>query len=115
MEIPGAAPRGGGGGGWGEGLETEGSPCVVEAVRVGEADVATRRAILGVSRLHPHDGFGDAGLGTSSDGEAAHAAGGPGEGGSVDANVGGLREPTRRREMATGLGSSPGPTSLTSS
>ena len=87
MEIPGAAPRGGGGGGVGEGLETEGSPCVVEAVRVGEADVAARRAILGVSRLHPHDGFGDAGLGTSSDGEAARAARGAGKGGGVDANV----------------------------
>ena len=47
VEIPGATPRGGEG--REGGLETESSPSVVEAVRVGQADVAARRAVLGVS------------------------------------------------------------------
>ncbi len=57
--------------------ELEGAPRIVEAVWVGEADVAAGGQVLGVAapRLHPHDGRGDAGL--SGHSEAAHAAGGP--------------------------------------
>jgi hypothetical protein len=65
--------------------EFEGAPRVVEAVWVGEADVAAGGPVLGVAALHPHDGLGDAGLGGHR--EAAHAAGGPCEGGRADANV----------------------------
>lgn len=64
--------------------EAEGAPGVVETVGVGEAYVAARRAVLGVARLHPQDVFGDARLG--SDGETAHAAADPREGGRVDPN-----------------------------
>ena len=53
-------------------LEAEGPPCVVEAVRVGQADVAASSAVLRVARLHPEDVLGHAGF--DSRGEAAHAA-----------------------------------------
>ena len=52
--------------------EAEGTPSVVQAVGVGEADVAAGGAVLRVAGLHPEDVLGDAGLNGS--GEATHAA-----------------------------------------
>jgi len=69
----------------GAGSEFEGAPGVVEAVGVGEANIAAGRSELGVPGLHPHDLLGNAGLG--GDGEAAHAAADARESGSMDANV----------------------------
>ena len=65
--------------------EVEGAPVVVEAVRVGETDIAPCRAVLSVAGLHPHNVLWYAGLG--GDGEAAHAAADARESGSMDANV----------------------------
>jgi hypothetical protein len=68
-----AAPR--------RGLEAEGTPGVVETVRVGEPHVAAGGAVLGVDGLHPEDVFGDTNL--SINGEAPHAAADAGEGRAV--------------------------------
>ncbi len=62
--------------------EAEGTPSIVEAVRVGQANVAAGRAVLCVPRLHPEDVLRDTGLG--GDGEPAHAAAEAGERGGVD-------------------------------
>jgi hypothetical protein len=56
------------------GLEAEGTPGVVQAIRVCEADVAACGAVLGVTRLHPEDVRRYAGL--SGNSEAAHASAG---------------------------------------
>ena len=75
--------KGGGGGCWnGRGSEAEGPPGVVEAIRVGKADVAAGRPVLGVAGLHPHYVFRDAGL--RGDREASHAAADAREGGGVN-------------------------------
>ena len=60
-----------------EGSEAESAPGVVQAVRVGEADVAAGCTVLGVAGLHPEDALWYASLG--SDGEAPHAAADAGE------------------------------------
>ena len=53
-------------------LEPEGTPRVVEAVRVSEADIVQGSAVLGVAGLHPEDVLWDPAL--DGDGKAAHAA-----------------------------------------
>ncbi len=63
-------------------LEAEGTPGVVEAVGVREADVAAGGHALGVAALHLHDRLRNAGFG--GDGEAAHAAGDAGKGGRIN-------------------------------
>ncbi len=65
----GCGGRGSGGGG---GLEAESPPGIVEAIWVGEADVAAGSAVQGMANLHPQDLLGDASL--SGDGQTAHAA-----------------------------------------
>ena len=69
---------------WLDGLELEGPPGVVEAVRVCESDVAAGGGGLCVATLHVEYGLGYAGLG--GDGEAAHAARGAGERRGGDSN-----------------------------
>ncbi len=64
--------------------EAERAPRVVQAVGVGQADVAAGSAVLGVAGLHPEDALGHAGL--DGDGKAAHAAADAGERGGVDAD-----------------------------
>ncbi len=64
--------------------QAEGSPGVVEAVRVGKANVAAGSHGLRVTALHPHDGLGNASR--SGNREAAHAAGDPGESRGMDSN-----------------------------
>jgi hypothetical protein len=60
------------------GSKAEGAPGVVEAVQVGEVDVAPSSAVLGVAGVHRQDVLRDTCL--IVDCEAAHAAADPGKG-----------------------------------
>ncbi len=67
------------------GLELEGAPGVVEAVRVLKAHIAAGSAVLGMAALKPEDVFGNASL--DSNRECPHAAADAGEAGWVDPDV----------------------------
>ena len=77
-------PRGTQTGNGGGGSKPEGSPGVVEAVRVRESDIAAGGGRLRVAALHVEDGLRYPGF--RGDGESSHTARGAGEGRGVDAD-----------------------------